>query len=597
MISSGKALSYLLALLVLALLACGGGSDAEPPTAPASTAISTATSTVPPMATPAATPAATQAGAAAESPAPSATPSPVLTAAVTRQPAVTVPAPERIEGGTLIRLGSDPPTLDPHLNSDVTSAQYIIEIFGGLLTIGKDLALAGDIAEDWSISPDGSAFTFRLDPRATFHDGRQVTAHDFKWSMERATDPATEAPTADVFLGDILGARERLAGTATELPGVSVADQRTLTLRTDAPKAYFLSKLSYTTSFVLDRNNVEGNTGWIRQPNGTGPFRLLEYEPGEVLRLGRAEGYHLGAANLDEVQFILSGGNGMLMYENDETHITPVGLALLEGLRDPANPLNGQLHTAPPLFDISYFGMNTAEPPFDDPKVRQALNYAIDRDSLANVLFEGVVTPAKGILPPGFPGYNPDLDGYTFDPELAQRLLSESKYGDDPADFPLITLTLPGSFGATPTTSTLAVLAMWENHLGIRMDILQTEWATFLQDLRRSRFQMFGGIGWVADYLDPENFLDIQFHSDSSNNDMRYSNPELDLLLERARSEQDRSARFRLYHEAEEIVVEDSPWVPLWHSTQQHYLAKPFVRGYSEYPLVIPTYRYVYFTE
>ena len=588
MLPVAKALFYLLPLLMLLALACNGGSDS------ATIPTLAATPTPAPSPTATATSVATRAPEASSTPAAAATAVPPPTMTI---PPTAISPPKRVDGGTLVRLGSDPPTLDPHLNVDVTSARYIVEIYGGLLTIDKDLVLAGDIAEEWSISEDGTAFTFRLDPGATFHDGRQVTAGDVKWSMERAADPATEAPTVDVFLGDIVGVPEKLEGAATEVSGVQAVDPRTLTVRIDAPKAYFLSKLSYPASFVLDRNNVEGNDAWIRQPNGTGPFRLLEYEPGETLRLGRFEDYHLGPANLDEIRFILSGGNLGIMYENDEVHIAPVGLSSLEALRDPAHPLNGDLHTVPPLFDVSYFGMNANEPPFDDPKVRQAFNYAVDRESLATVLLEGGVTPAKGIIPPGFPAYNLDLDGYRFDPELAQRLLSESKYSDGPENFPPITLTLPGSFGASPSTATMAVLAMWEENLGIEMDILQTEWAIFLEDLHRRRFQMFGGIGWVADYLDPENFLDTQFHSDSSDNHVNYSNPELDLLLERARTEQDQAERFRLYNRAEEIVVEDSPWVPLWHSTGEHFLAKPFVHDYFEFPLVIPTYRYVYFTE
>ena len=579
MFSFSKLFSWFLAALMLTVLACGDGPEEE--------AASTPGPTAPP----------TVAAFPTISPTDAPTPIPVPESTPSTAPAIVAPSPNRVNGGTLVRLGSDPPTLDPHLNTDVTSAQYIVEIYGGLLTFDRDLALVGDIAEDWTVSSDGTEFTFRLNPQATFHDGRQVTAADFKWSMERASDPAIEAPSVDVFLGDILGFKNRLEGVATELSGVSAVDPHTLTLRIDAPKVFFLSKLTYPNTFVLDRANVEGIDAWFRQPNGTGPFRLLEYEPGEVLRLGRHEGYHLGAPYLDEVEFILSGGNRMLMYENHEVDIALVALSLLEGLRDPSNPLSSQLNTSLPRFDTSYYGMNVNEPPFDDPKVRQAFNYAVDRETLTNVLFEGVVAPAKGILPPGFPGYNPDLDGYRFDPEMAKRLLSESKYGDDPANFPPITLTLPGSFGASPSTSTVAVMTMWENTLGIRIDILQTEWAIYLEDLYSQRFQMYGGIGWVADYPDPHNFLDLLFRTGSSINHGHYSNAELDLLLDRAATEQDEAVRFQLYHEAEALVVVDSPWVPLWHSNESNYLVKPNVHDYFQHPLVIPTYRYVYFTE
>jgi oligopeptide transport system substrate-binding protein len=306
--------------------------------------------------------------------------------------------------------------------------------------------------------------------------------------------------------------------------------------------------------------------------------------------------YHLGPAMIDEVEFLISGGNSMLMYENDELHITGIPLGLLEGVLDPANSLSREAVEAPPQFDVDYFGFNTTEPPFDDVKVRQAFNYAIDRASLASSLLEDLVVPAAGILPPGFPGYNPDLQGYTYDPDKARQLIQDSKYGGLD-ELPRITLTLPGSFGAAVSPSIEAMLAMWEENLDVRINLLQTEWAIFLQDLHKKRFQMFGGLGWIADYPDPENFLDVLFHSKSSNNQSEYTNFELDLLLERARVELDETARFELYHRAEEIIVTDAPWVPLWHSNGGSVLIKPNVNDYFLFPLVIPKYRYVYFTE
>ena len=481
-----------------------------------------------------------------------------------------------VDGGTFLRLGVDPPTLDPHLTTDTDSAVYAVEIFGGLMTIDRNLAIVGDLAEGWDVSPNGTTTTFRLRPGAKFHAGRLVTAGDIKWSMERAADPLTEAFSAQVFLGDIVGVPEKLEGAATVISGVQVIDERTLTITTDAPKPYFLSKLTYPVSFVLDRQNLESDRNWILEPNGTGPFRLAEYSPGEVLRLTRFEDYHLGPAKIDEVEFLLSGGNSMLMYENDEIHITGIALSLLPGVQDPSNPLSNEIVAAPPQFDVVYFGFNTTEPPFDDVKVRQAFNYAIDRQTLATALLQDLVVPAAGILPPGFPGFNPDLKGYEFDPVKALQLFQESKYGSG-REIPRITLTLPGSFGAAITPSTEAFLAMWQETLGVEIGILQTEWAIFLEDLHRNRFQMFGGFGWIADYPDPENFLDGLFHSESNNNQSQYSNGQLDLLLERARVEQDEQARFDLYHQAEEIIVDDAPWVPLWHSNGGSVLIKPFL--------------------
>ena len=500
------------------------------------------------------------------------------------------------DGGIFLQLGADPPTLDPHLTTDVNSAVYAVEIYGGLMTINKELVIVGDLAETWEISPDGRTTTFRLNPNAKFHNGRTVTANDVKWSIERATSPETEAFNASVFLGDIIGVEQRIVGESTEVSGVQVINDRTVTITTDAPKAYFLSKLTYPVSFVLDQANVESNQNWIFEPNGTGPFKLAEYNPGEMLRLKRFDNYHLGPAKLDAVEFLISGGNSMLMYENDEIHITGIPLALLSGVLDPSHPLNKDVVAAPPQFDVNYFGLNTTEPPFDDIKVRQAFNYAIDRESLASTLLEDLVVPAAGILPPGFPGYNPNLKGYVYDPTKAQQLIRESKYGDSET-LPRITLTLPGSFGAAISPSIEAMLAMWEKNLGVDISILQTEWAIFLQDLHQNRFQMFGGLGWIADYPDPENFLDVLFHSKSNNNQSEYTNMQVDLLLEQARIEQDETNRFKLYHQAEEMIVNDAPWIPLWHSNGGSVLIKPNVNDYLLFPIVIPKYRYIHLTK
>ncbi|PKB64133.1 MAG: hypothetical protein BZY80_03780 [SAR202 cluster bacterium Io17-Chloro-G2] len=500
-------------------------------------------------------------------------------------------------GGTFIRLYGEPPTLDPHLAGDTTSAGIIVEVFGGLATIDKDLQIAPDLAEDWDISNGGRTYTFHLRENATFHDGRQVTAQDVKWSIERAGDPATQAPTVDLFLGDIVGFKDKAKSLASDVSGVRVIDDRTIEITADAPKAYFLAKLTYPTSFVLDKNNVTQDASWLRTPNGTGPFRLAEYSPGEVIRLTAFEGYHLGAPNLAEVLHILSGGDAMLMYENDEIHVTGVGLTNLDSILDPANPLNRDVNKSPPSFSTYYMGMNVDQPPFDDPKVRLALNYAIDRDTISTTLLKGLLVPANSVLPPGFPGYQESVGSYDFDPEKAKQLLSESKYGANMSEFPDITLSLPGSFGSSISSSTEAILEMWRQTLGVEVDVLQTEWATYLQDQRAGRFQLFGGAGWVADYPDPENFLDILLHSKSSNNHINYANPVVDGLLEEARTEQDPEKRFALYTQAEKLILDDAPWVPLWHGDSGYVLLKPNVRDYFLFPMVIPRLRHVYLTD
>ena len=569
-----RLLAYLAPVLLLIAVACGSQAESD---------VAAPTSAVDVQAEAASAPAAESGSVSTVVPTPGA------------QAAAPDAAP--ITGGTFIRLYSDPPTLDPHLAGDTTSAGIIVEVFGGLATIDKDLQIAPDLAESWDISNGGRTYTFHLRENATFHDGRKVTAQDIKWSIERAGDPATQAPTVDLFLGDIVGFKDKLKGLASDVSGVRVIDDRTIEITADAPKAYFLAKLTYPTSFVLDKNNVTQDASWLRAPNGTGPFRLAEYTPGEVIRLTAFEGYHLGPPKLAEVLHILSGGDAMLMYENDELHVTGVSFNNLDAILDPANPLNRDVKQAPPSFSTYYMGMNVNEPPFDDVKVRLALNYAIDRETISRTLLKGLLVPAIGVLPPGFPGYQESMGDYTFDPEKARQLLSESKYGANMDEFPDITLSLPGSFGASISSSTEAILEMWRQTLGIEVDVLQTEWATYLQDQRAGRFQLTGGSGWIADYPDPENFLDILLHSKSSNNHIGYSNLEVDDLLERARTEQDQEKRFGLYNQAERLILKDAPWIPLWHGDGGYVLLKPNVRDYFLFPMVIPRLRYVYLTD
>ena len=411
--------AVLLAIAVASAVACGGDGEEKPTPTPTATPV--AEPTAPP------TPEAVRAvGTASPGATPTELAAPEPTA--TQAPAST-PTPSKPVGGVFRRLWDDPPTLDPHLTSDTTSAAIVVEIFGGLITFGPNLELIGDIAERWDISEDGQIYTFYLRPEAKFHDGKPVTAQDFKWSLERAANPTTGSAVADTYLGDIIGAQDVLDGKATEISGVTVIDGHTLQITIDAPKAYFLAKMTYPTAFVLDRENVEsGGRIWTDQPNGTGPFKLGEYRIGELIVLERNENFHRERAYLDRVVMNLAGGQSMAMYENDEIDITGVGLLDLDRVLDPSEDLNKEVVVAPPDFSVFYLGFNTSMPPFDDVKFRQALNHAVDKDFIAAEIYSGLLVPAHGILPPGFPGHNPDLEGLRYDPDLAQRLFNESSY-------------------------------------------------------------------------------------------------------------------------------------------------------------------------
>ena len=499
----------------------------------------------------------------------------------------------RTSGGTFRRLWADPPTLDPHLTSDTTSAALVVEIFSGLVSFNPDLELVPDIASRWDISDDGLTYTFHLRPEAKFHDGKPVTAHDFKWSFERAVSPDLGSPVAETYLGDIVGVKDVLDGIATEISGVKVIDDHTLQVTIDKPKAYFLAKMAYHTAFVVDQANVEaGGRNWTDNPNGTGAFKLKEYRIGERIVFERNADYYLEPAHLDQVVMNLGGGQAMAMYENDEIDLTGVGLFDLERVQDPNEPLNKEYVVVPPGFSVTYIGFNTNLPPFDDLNFRQALNHAVDKELIATEVLAGLRVPAYGILPPGFPGYNPDLQGLKYDPELAQQLLETSRYST-PDSYDRIIVTVPGT-GGTIGLDLEVIIEMWRQTLGVEVEIQQVEWATYLEDLNQQKFQAFAGLGWSADYPDPQDFLDILFHSQSEINHGAYSNTQLDDILEEARVEPDVPARMALYNQAEEMIVEDAAWVPLWFTGERHALVKPHIKDYKLTPMILPKLRYVY---
>ena len=507
--------------------------------------------------------------------------------------------PERVgddkpTGGVFRRLWADPPTLDPALVTDGTSYAIVIELFSGLvkLTGESDDPIAMDLAESYSVSNGGKTYKFVLRDDSKFSDGSPVTATDFKWSWERAALPETESPIVDEFLGDIIGVQAIIDGEATTAEGIEVIDDLTLQVTIDAPKPYFIAKLTYPIAFVVNADNVTASgENWTDDPVGTGPFVLKSYSIGERMLLSKNPNYWGDPAYLDEVQLLLAGGSAMAMYENDEIDITGIGLADLERVTDPEEELSKDVIEVPPSFSTSYIGFNVEEAPFDDVHFRRALNFAVDKQLVANAVFSDLVRPATGVIPPGFVGFNPDLEGLAFDEEKAKEELAKSKYAD-PETRPRIVITLPGT-GGSPSLTTEVVADMWRRTLEVDVEIQQVEWATFLQDLHRNRLQAFS-LAWQADYPDPHTFVDVLFRTGSSINNTNYSNPEVDALLEQANVEADPVRRIKLYQEAEEMIVEDAAWLPLWWGVEGKVLVKQRIGGMTFPPLSVPIYQYVY---
>ncbi len=484
-------------------------------------------------------------------------------------------------------LGGDPITLDPALATDAGSATYIIEIFGGLVTLDKSLKIVPDLAESWDISPDGKAYTFHIRKNAMFQDGRPVTADDFKYSMERAANPNTGSTTAEAYLGDIVGVKDMARGRAQSISGIKVVDSSTLQITIDAPKPYFIAKLTYTTAFVVDKNQVDANPrNWTRKPNGTGPYKLQEWRLGERIILQANDKYHLGAPSVKRVLYNLAGGSSLTQYENGEIDISGVGINDIDRVRSQRDPLSKDYKTGPNL-SIDYIGFNTQQAPFDDAKVRTAFEMSIDRDQLAHVVLKDLVQVANGFLPPGTPGYDETSKLPAFNPTAAKQLLQDSKYN---GRLPTVTITVSGT-GANADIETQAIVQMWKQNLGIDVQIAQAETASFYDDLDRGKFQMWS-LGWILDYPDPENVLDLLFASTSRQNQTHYNNPDYDNLITQARTEQDTTKRLQIYQQAQKVLVQDMPWIPL-DFPQDSFVVKPYVKGWDSTPIVIPILRYI----
>jgi oligopeptide transport system substrate-binding protein len=488
----------------------------------------------------------------------------------------------------LVLLGSEstnPREYDPatmHSSGDK-------KVFSGLVAFDPQMNLIPDLAATWEVK-DGVVYTFSLRADARFQDGRPVTAQDVIYSWERAADPVTASDTVLTYLGDIVGVKEMQAGGADHISWLKALDDHTLQVTIDAPKPYFLLKLTYSVAFVLDRTNIESGAEWYRTPNGTGPYKLVRWDRFQVMIYERNEDYYLDLPAIRYVVVQLYSGVGIRLYEAGEIDVTGVSLSDVSRILDPQEPLHADLISSASLC-TSYVTFDVRQPPFDDPKVRQAFTLAFDRQKYIDVVLRGAALPAVGIFPPGLPAYNTDLAGLPYDPERARQLLVESKYRG-PERLPPIVYTSSG-FGSDAGASISAMAQMWQQNLGITITVENLEMDLYNDKIFAGQHGQLFDYGWCADYPDPENFADALFHSNAQQNLGNYSNTELDTLLEQARIEQDVSLRIQFYQQAEQIIVNDAPVLFTSHHLS-YVLVKPYIRGYVITPIDISLERYLW---
>ena len=339
-------------------------------------------------------------------------------------------------------LGDNPSTLDPAFVTDIYGRAVVSQIFDGLVQFDAHLKPLPALAEFWEASRDGRTWTFTLRRGVKFHHGREVTAHDVVYSFTRLLDPEKPLPVTELFRR-IQGAKEFMQGKAQDVQGLKAVDRYTLQMVLEEPLAPALAVLGLAHAAVVPQEEVERlGERFGRAPVGTGPFKFVRWEPNQEIVLEANDQYYEGRPFLDAIVFkIVVGGKleerfAEFLKGNLEETIIPSGKT--DEVRTDPQYRQYQRFRKPTL-SLLYIGFNTQLKPFDDKRVRQAFNYAVNKEAIVREITKRGSLPATGALPPGMPGYDPELQGYAYHPAKAKRLLAEAGYPDG-AGFPVVQL-------------------------------------------------------------------------------------------------------------------------------------------------------------
>jgi oligopeptide transport system substrate-binding protein len=480
-------------------------------------------------------------------------------------------------GGAYRRaLANNPTTLDPAFVSDIYSRTVVRQIVDGLVQFDAHLNPIPAIAEFWEASRDGLTWTFTLRRGVKFHHGREVTAEDFVYSFTRLLDPKKPSPSSEYFRR-ITGANDFMEGKEPTIRGLKVLDRYTLQIVLEEPFAPSLTVLGLANAAVVPREEVERlGDDFARAPVATGPFIFARWKPGHEIVLKVNKDHYEGRPFLDTIVFRIGGtfeeAFAQLLAGNLEEAMIPSGKTE-EVLSDPRYRHYQLLRR--PMLGLLYVAFNTQSKPFDDKRVRQAFNYAVNKEAIVREITQMGSLPANGTLPPGIPGHDPDLKGYYYNPTKAKRLLAEAGYPNG-AGFPVVQLWAFSK--AESTKAELAAYQEYLNELGVKVEIqFAPDWQVYKEMLQQGKLPMFR-VAWYADIPDPDNFFFPLLHSAGQSNYMFYRNPLVNQLLEEARQETDYAQRVKFYREAERIVMDDAPWITQ-HNHIFEYLYQPYVQG------------------
>lgn len=470
-----------------------------------------------------------------------------------------------------VQVGPDPETIDPALNSAVDGGNMLLHSFECLLAVDQEGKLIPGQAESWETSEDGLTWTFHLRDGLKWSDGSDLTANDFVYSWKRVCDPMVAAPYAETVLGMVAGFNDAIAGNLDALQ-VAAADDKTLVVTLSSPCSYFGSLAAFATLSPVQQATVEANgDAWATAAEtyiSNGPFYISEWVPGSHILMSKNPNYwNADAIKLDGIKWnLIEDANASYSaYQTGEV------LMIKDVPTEEIPSLTGSSEFfVDPIIGTYYLSVNTAREPFTDAKVRKALSLAIDRDYVANTLMQGTYSPAYNFMGPGWV----DTDGsqfidksnggqpyisedYEANLEEAKQLLADAGYPNGEG-FPSITYSTNDA-GYHKVVAEYLQQAWAE--LGIDCKVEIVEWASFTP-MRRNGDYDSSRNGWVGDYSDPSNMLDL-LYSTNGNNDGKFNNAEYDAAMDTSRTTLDAAERSEALHTAEDILMEEAGCIPV----------------------------------
>lgn len=528
----------------------------------------------------------------------------------------------RAPGVLRVAVESDASTLDPARAYDTSSIPWVRLLYRGLVDYDNDANITNEVAAARKVSPDGKSYWFKLRHDVYFQSGRRVVAEDFRYALERVLDPATVSDglalpgylnivgagefskatgALDTKITDASdpAARQKLAQhkRLLHLTGIEVRGDDEIIYHLNHADATFYNYLSLPFAYAIPRETVEKwGKGFSEHPNGCGPFILDEWVHDATLRFSKNPHYFhpdLPKCERIDVQMGNSSTLQIMRFEQGSIDVLNISDAFPpDFLRLTHDPRWQPYILHAPMMDIRYMSLNCELPPFKDKRVRQAVNYAIDHARIASFV-AGRATVAAGPLPPGMPGYNPNLFHYEHDPAKAKELLQQAGYKDDPTN-PLV-LWYP----TVEAWYEKAAQSIKEDlkEVGITVNLKPVRYPEIKAAAGKRKTLQMGLMGWIQDFPDPSNFLDILYNTKSitetaSQNRSFYSNPQVDKLLDAAAVELNRPKRLGLYQQAESMIVHDAAQVFLFH-TERYAMHQPWITGYTLHPMWSQRYEYV----